>query len=444
MVNVMKHIWKKTTAMVLLTAMLCMFAAGCGKQGGGEASGDGSGKLVYWSGFTGDSQTWDEKRIQNFMKENKDIEVDMQSVPESAGIKNGKLLSAIAGGTAPDIICADDFAAAYAFATNSSFEKWDPYMEFMGLDKKDFLPAYQELMDYKGSIYLLPQDSNVLMLFYNPKHFAEAGLDPEQPPRTIEELDAYAEKLTVQNGSEYSRFGYIPWIDSGEEPFVLPFVWGSEIYNADSNKINITDEPMISLFSWMQGYADKYNPEKINSFTSGFGGMFSPDHPFMTEKVSMTVTGNWFTHALKAYSPDTEYRVAPIPTADESRYGSSPLNSNVFAMPKGCKNPKAAARLFQYCVDPVVNEDNFAQWRSIPVMDSAFDEVSWTKNGDEIYALEREIANHEKSGHPALCKTAAQMGDDLKKARDSVIYTGADPKGTLKKLQDTMQEEQGK
>lgn len=449
---------KRILATVAMMALTGSIVTGCTNSGGTPAASSHapassqtpvakeelqklSGSFTYWSCFSGDSAIWDEGRVKSYMEAYPDIKVDLQFVPDAAGIKNGKLLSAIAGGTAPDVICADDYSSSYSFAANGSFEPWDPYLEAMEINKEDFMPGYQTLMDYEGSTYLLPQDSNVLFLFYNPDDFLAAGLDPENPPKTIEELDAAAEKLTVKDASgAYTRFGFIPWVDNGGDAFVQPFMWGSEIYNKEINKLNITDDPMINLYTWMRSYAEKYDPAKINSFTSGFGGMFSPDHPFMTGKVSMTITGNWFTNCLKIYAPDVNWRVAPIPTPVAERYGSTTLNSNVFALPKGSKNPKLAAHFFKFAIQPEVNEVNFAQWRSIPTIDAAFDDISWTKNGDETYKLEREMANHKLSGHPALTKVTSQLTDEMIKVRDNVIYNGADPKTELQKLQDKMQQ----
>ncbi len=38
----------------------------------------------------------------------------------------------------------------------------------------------------------------------------------------IEELDAWADAMTVADGDNYSRLGIIPWLDSGDDAFVLP------------------------------------------------------------------------------------------------------------------------------------------------------------------------------------------------------------------------------
>jgi multiple sugar transport system substrate-binding protein len=270
--------------------------------------------------------------------------------------------------------------------------------------------------------------------------FREAGLDPAKPPKTLDELDQYAEKLTKIKDGKVERYGFIPWVDNGGDPFTWSWMFGANLLDK-TNKLNLTSDQMVNSFKWMNSYAKKYNPEKIKSFVSGFGGMFTPDHPFMTGKVAMTITGNWFTHALAVYAPNVEYMVAPIPVPAGGRVNGTLLNTNVFIIPKGAKHPELAAKFFKFIISPTINANNFDTWRSIPVTDKMFDAVSWTKKSDVIYKVERILANSPNAGHPALTQVSAELGTKLNALRDDVIYNNKDPLPLLKELQDNLQSE---
>ncbi|MBR2259958.1 MAG: extracellular solute-binding protein [Blautia sp.] len=403
-----------------------------------------SGSFTYWSAFTGDSAVWEQKRVDAFNEAYADlgISVEVQYVPDGAGINNGKLLSAIAGGTAPDLLISDNPTSAYQYAAEGCFASLDGILDDIGLDVSSFYDGCKDVMYYDDTCYLVPQDTNVIMLYYRPDIAAECGLDPETPPTNLEELDAWADAMTVQaDDGSYSRFGLIPWLDSGDDAFVLPFIFGADPYLPEENRIDLTSDQMLVYMNWIQSYARKYDPEKINAFTSGLGGMFSPDHAFMTGKAAMTFTGNWFTEALRQYAPDVEYRVCPVPVPEGGRVKSTSFGCNVFAIPEGTDSEKAelAALFIKFCEQGSVNEDNFAQWRSIPVIDAAFDEVSLTKNGDEIYALEREIAASPENGIPALCAVSAELSSQFQSLRETLIYnTDLDPKDELQALEDQM------
>lgn len=450
---------KRIMALLVCLVMVSSLIAGCGQSNTNtpansttvqdatakdtpDAPKELSGSFTYWSCFSGDSMIWDQGRVDAFNAENPNIKCEVQFVTDSAGINNGKLLAAIAGGNAPDLMIADDYSSAYSYAANGSFESWAPYLDDVGINLDEFIKGYQDIIYYEGTPYLIPQDGNTLFLFYNTDLFAEAGLDPNSPPTTLAQLDEYAEKLSFKDASgNYERFGYIPWLDSGNDAFVWPFFFGNNIYDQDTKKLTITDQNVVDTYEWMRSYAQKYNPEKIQAFVSGAGGMFSPDHPFMTGKVAMTLTGNWFTNALRIYAPDVNYKVCAVPVPAGGRAESTPANANVFGIPKGAKNADLAAYFLQYCLKPEVNATNFDEWRSIPTIDAAFDEVSWTKAGDEIYALERKLINSEKTGMPGLCKVSAQLSVDINALRDNVIYNNADPLPLLQALQDKMQAE---
>lgn len=403
-----------------------------------------TGEFSYWSAFTGDSATWDQERVDAFNEAYADlgIKCNVQFVPDGAGINNGKLLSAISGGSAPDLLVTDNATSAYQYAAEGSFMPLDHILEEIGLEVDDFFAGCKDVMYYDGACYLVPQDTNVIMLYYRPDVAEECGLDPDTPPTTLDELNAWSDAMTVANGGGYDRFGLIPWLDSGNDAFVLPYIFGANPYDKETEKINLTDDQMIRYMTWVQDYAKKYNPEKINAFTSGLGGMFSPDHPFMTGKVGMTITGNWFSEALRQYAPDVEYRVCPVPVPEGGRAKSSTFGCNVFAIPAGTdeKQAELASLFIRFCEQGTVNEDNFAQWRSIPVMDKAFDDVSLIKNGDEMYKMEREIANSPENGIPALCAVSAELSTQFQTVREKLIYnTDLDVKKELQSLQDQMQ-----
>lgn len=107
------------------------------------------------------------------------------------------------------IIC-DNATAAYSYAANGSFEKLQPYLDEVNLDVDNFFEGCKDVIYYQDEAYLIPQDTNVMLLYYNPDIAKEAGLDPENPPKTLDELDEWAEAMTVQNeDGSYSRFGLI-------------------------------------------------------------------------------------------------------------------------------------------------------------------------------------------------------------------------------------------
>ncbi len=67
---------------------------------------------------------------------------------------------------------------------------------------KAFHPVTVEYNTWKGQVYGVPfLEGSKPALFYNTAMFKEAGLDPNKPPATFDELMTYAQKLAKQDAS---------------------------------------------------------------------------------------------------------------------------------------------------------------------------------------------------------------------------------------------------
>ena len=65
-----------------------------------------------------------------------------------------------------------------------------------------------EALSWRGKIYAVPQNHDLRGIAYNQRLFAEAGLDPQQPPQSWEELIAAARALTRLDGDQVLVRGF--------------------------------------------------------------------------------------------------------------------------------------------------------------------------------------------------------------------------------------------
>jgi sn-glycerol 3-phosphate transport system substrate-binding protein len=70
-----------------------------------------------------------------------------------------------------------------------------------------FFPALHANAVIDRHVYGVPFQNSTPLLYYNVEHFREAGLDPDHPPRTWDELVAAARKLTRREGDRVTRWG---------------------------------------------------------------------------------------------------------------------------------------------------------------------------------------------------------------------------------------------
>lgn len=83
--------------------------------------------------------------------------------------------------------------------------------------KEDLVANMVRTYEYNGSFLAMPLNASTLLLYYNKTAAAEAGLDTENPPATIEELAAWTEALTTYNADgTVARYGMNIQIDRYE------------------------------------------------------------------------------------------------------------------------------------------------------------------------------------------------------------------------------------
>jgi sn-glycerol 3-phosphate transport system substrate-binding protein len=86
-----------------------------------------------------------------------------------------------------------------------------PMQDFIDRDKydlSDFEPAVVNYYKVPDRLYSMPWNASSSILYYNKDAFKEAGLDPNRPPKTFDEVTEYAKKLTKKQGNETVRFGF--------------------------------------------------------------------------------------------------------------------------------------------------------------------------------------------------------------------------------------------
>ena len=401
--------------------------------------------VKYWYRFGGESETWDKWRQEEFEKNNPGYKIEATYVPPDCGVTDGKLLAAIAAKDVPDVINVAN-TLSYPLATQGAFEDLTDYMAKLGRTREDYVDSVQSLIDIKGGWYLLPMETDTTLLYINNKLAEKAGLDPSKPPKTMSEVDDWAEKLTVMDGENIQTMGFIPWIDGGDDTYVYAWAFGAQLYDPESNTLDLASDAFVKAFQWETKYAQKYAPERIKSFTSAFGGAFSPDHAFFTEKVAMTINGNWFQQAIKQYAPDMDVSIVPMPVSDdqEERYGACPLAVVTFACPKGAKNIEGACRFVDFVGAAYINDDSAKTWYTAPTRKDAYEGLTLVEEKDPLYETIQSLVSNSYSETPVLTSIRSIMYDEIQSVRDQVIYDNADPKALLEALQPNMETELAK
>ena len=150
-------------------------------------------KIIFWHSFVATTIPALNDLIKRFETEYPNIEIDAQYVPTGDALVQ-KLITAIQSGTAPDVswIHADFLDK---LVESNSIYPMDHFIKGeMGLNEEemsDFFPQLLNEFKLNDTLYALPMESTVLALIYNKDHFKAAGINPDRPPETWNDLREY-------------------------------------------------------------------------------------------------------------------------------------------------------------------------------------------------------------------------------------------------------------
>ena len=105
-----------------------------------------------------------------------------------------KLPAAIAAKKAPALVIKGNFDAA-TYGSNNIFVPLDDFFDKTSTNKSDFSQSSLDALKYNGKQLMIPMQVHSTFLYWNKDLFKAAGLDPETPPTTWDEVAKDAKKI---------------------------------------------------------------------------------------------------------------------------------------------------------------------------------------------------------------------------------------------------------
>lgn len=256
--------------------------------------------INVWFGMTGPDGAYIEDLIKAFEKENPDIKV-IGNAYEWATLWV-KLEAAYAAGNPPEsvIMHVQDIPQFVEKGMLASIPA-------NGYDPSLYLENTLEGGRYKGVQYGLPIDLHTATMYYNVDMFLDAGLDPDNPPRTYDELVEAAKRLTIPEKGQWG-FGLDTKNDGTHWAFISSYFQnGGKLLSDDFKRALIDNEAMRKTLNQYKDLAWKYNvsPRYLEDSV----------REFRSKNIAIIFNGTW-QNALKGGVPEVEglnYRSAKQP-----------------------------------------------------------------------------------------------------------------------------------
>jgi len=232
----------------------------------------------YWDGANGEVL---QGLIDQYEEANPGVSIEAVFTPGAE--LTAKLQTAIAGRQTPTMAIAD-LVAMPLLTSSGALAPLDDYIANAELEMSDYFEGPLVYGMHEGQRYSLPVSASNLGLFWNKDLFAQAGLDPNTPPKTWDELVSFSRQIKEATG----KWGFELYTQGGEGTSWQwqVYLWqnGGEVLSEDLSAPAFNSEAGTEA---LQFWVDLVNKEQVSSL--------EPWGLFGRGEAAMVMDGSWMT-----------------------------------------------------------------------------------------------------------------------------------------------------
>ncbi len=351
----------RTLAGIAAAALIVPLAACGGSGNGGTATAEGipakgtddGTEITLWTRSPLERQA--KNVVEAYNKSHKN-QVKLEIIPNDD--MEGKVGGASQTDSLPDILAGDVVRIPY-WASEGIFT--DITKQIDGLDNKaDLQQGHIEAGTVDGAEYTLPFITDVSVMVWNKNLYKEAGLDPEQGPKSIDQFVEQAKKVAALNKDGVAGSSLAGQSGGALVFDLFPSVWadGESVMNKDGSEATLDNDSM-------KGVLDAY--KELANTTNGLGAGSKEETgatwtaPFANGKIGVMPYPNTSTTALFDAEKDGgfEVGVAPIPGTKEGKT-STFLGGDAMGISKDSKHVAQAWNFLYWLMQSDAQKEVFA------------------------------------------------------------------------------------
>lgn len=369
--------------------------------------------IKFWHAYNPVETEKATKLAEEFMKENPDIKVEMEAIPYNA--LHDKLITAMAAGTAPDVVRMDIIWVP-EFASMGALLELDELIKRDNINLSNFFPGPLETVKWGGHYYGLPLDTNTLVLFYRKDLFAEAGID--HPPQTWQELLDFAKRLTKDKDGD-GKIDQYGLAISGAWPWnFFPFLWQNcgDFLDKDMKKPIINNTEGVEALQFLVDLIHKYKVAEYG--VDVYRG-------FALGRYAMMIEGPWGKPLIASVDKEVAENKTGVALLFKGKCGSiSVVGGEDVVIFRQSKYPEAAWRFVKFLISERFQLQMF-EVGQIPVLRSLVPKLSV----DPYYKvfMEQLETARARTPHPKF----AQMNDIVHAEVEAALLGLKTPKEAL-------------
>jgi ABC-type glycerol-3-phosphate transport system substrate-binding protein len=304
--------------------------------------GKGSKEIVVWStqiNFTDQTPNgkWSDWIRQTFTTQNPDYSLKIEDHGWDQPLRTS-LLTAIAGGTVPDVTTGEAFV--HEFASLGAFQPVPDVSE------KDYSYGTIAGSLYQGKLWGLPIYTSAFALETNNRVAKKAGLDPTKPPKTWDELVENSKKAFDAGKGEYigyNLYGPAPNRVYGTVLRTIPWVnqTGKTLGDDEGTKATFNAPEHVAAYEFSRKLFATADPG--NSFSGDEGKLYAYNwaDKGLYQICQMSLAQN-------AKDAGAECSYSPLPRKDPNVSGNVVLANIVFSPLAKAKNSDGAVSFVKF------------------------------------------------------------------------------------------------
>nr|WP_246079649.1 ABC transporter substrate-binding protein [Paenibacillus piri] len=250
----------------MLTGAACGGGDGSGGGGGNAAKeangadkgGSSSGalkKVTFWHAMGGTNQKVVEQMVTDFNASQKNVQVEAIYQGTYDDLLS-KLKASMGSKDSPTLVQMYEIGSRFMMDSKTTTQM----QKFIDMDKYDLSQLEPNIVSYythSGKLDSMPFNTSNAILYCNKDLFKAAGLDPEKPPKTFDELQKSADAITKTGKASGANFAIYGWFmeqllaNQGAE-----YVNNSNGRSALATESTVNGDAGIKTLTWWKNLVD--------------------------------------------------------------------------------------------------------------------------------------------------------------------------------------------
>lgn len=452
----MRH--RRVVAGAAGTAALALVLASCSGAGGGSEGAeapdanalddtDEEVTVSFWHSMEGTNGETLEELVEDF---NTEHDGDIVIEPVFQGDYDDaitKYKAAVQSESTPNLVQIYDIGSQFMIDSETVV----PMQAFIDRDDYDTSDIQENIAGYytvDDEMWSMPFNTSMPVMYYNKTLFEEAGLDPEDPPETLDEVRDAAEELASENGGP-AEFGFnaaiYGWFVEQEIAANGDLYCGPDNGRGEdlADEFTFDNDGAAEFISWwadmvddgVAGNTGRETADAQDAFKSGTIG------------ISLESTGALGGMQEAAEEQDFDLGVGYYPRIEQNEYGPIIGGASLYIGGEGHSEAEqeAAWQFVQFLGEPA----NQATWHTgtgyFPVVRSALEEpedVEWREEHPQFDVAVQQLDDTELTTATQGC-SAGVMPQARKGVEDALeaILLGGDAQEELSEAAEELQDE---